>query len=142
VFLGNVEDHELAALYHACDIFVLPSVTSAEAFGVVQLEAMACGRPVVSTALKSGVPWVNRHGETGLVVAPGDATALRNAIVQLIRDVGLRDRLGANARARVLREFTADRMAAQSIALYRSVMRLKAPAYGPSDLVPSVGEVK
>ncbi|HXW03868.1 MAG TPA: glycosyltransferase [Vicinamibacterales bacterium] len=110
-FAGEVDDAELHAHLAACDMFVLPSITRAEAFGYVQLEAMACGRPVVSTALPSGVPWVNRHGETGLVVPPGDVGALRAAIGRLAADAGLRARLGAAGRARIARDFTLDGMA-------------------------------
>jgi rhamnosyl/mannosyltransferase len=122
VFAGEVDDDELLALYLACDMFVLPSVTHAEAFGMVQLEAMACARPVICTNVPSGVPWVNQHGETGLVVPPGDVEALRAAIAELARDEHLRARMGAAARRRVEREFTADHMAARTVALYREVL--------------------
>lgn len=107
---------------HACDVFVLPSTTRAEAFGVVQTEAMACGKPVVSTALPSGVPWVNRDGETGLVVPPGDAPGLAAALTRLAGDAGLRQGMGERGRQRVLDEFTADRMASRAVDLCREVM--------------------
>lgn len=121
-FAGEVPHEELAALYHACDLFVLPSVTRAEAFGYVQLEAMACGRPLVSTRLPSGVPWVNRDGETGLTVAPGDVEALRSAIVRLARDPALRARLGGAGRARVDAEFTIPKMQNAAAAVYREAV--------------------
>jgi rhamnosyl/mannosyltransferase len=121
-FLGSVSDAELAALYHACDMFVLPSVTRAEAFGMVQIEAMACGKPVVSTALPSGVPWVNQHARTGLVVPPGNHDALATAIQTLIADPALRRRMGEAARERVVAEFTADRMAGRTLTVYRDVL--------------------
>lgn len=120
--LGAVPEQELVALYHACDIFVLPSVTRAEAFGMVQIEAMACRKPVISTSLPSGVPWVNRHGETGLVVPPGDASALARALTTLANDDGLRQRMGLAGRRRVEQEFTAARMTERTIAIYRDVL--------------------
>ena len=122
VFAGEVDEAGLTAWYHACDLFVLPSTTRAEAFGVVQTEAMACGKPVVSTALPSGVPWVNRDGETGLVVPPEDARALAAALSRLAGDAGLRQQMGERGRQRVLAEFTADRMASRAVQLYRDVM--------------------
>jgi glycosyltransferase involved in cell wall biosynthesis len=121
-FAGEVSEAELLALYHACDVFVLPSVTRAEAFGVVQIEAMACGKPVISTSLDSGVPWVNQHDRTGLVVPPGDAAALARAIGALACDPARRRRLGEGGRARVEREFTVERMAERVGALYEEVL--------------------
>lgn len=117
-FAGEVDAPELRALYHACDIFVLPSVTRAEAFGYVQLEAMACGKPVVSTRLRSGVPWVNRHDETGLTVTPGDPAALRQALALLAASPVRRAQLGAAGRARVSACFSMDTMAAGAVAAY------------------------
>ena len=121
-FLGHVPDDDVVAHMHACDLFVLPSVTRAETFGVVQLEAMACGRPVISTDLPTGVPWVNRHGETGLVVPPGDAPALATALNTLLADETRRRALGHAARARVEEAFTVTRMTEASAALYRQVL--------------------
>jgi rhamnosyl/mannosyltransferase len=122
VFAGEQDEENLVAWYHACDLFVLPSTTRAEAFGVVQTEAMACGKPVVSTAVPSGVPWVNRDGETGLVVPPGDAARLADALRRLVEDPELRRRMGEAGRRRVADEFTADRMSARAVSLYREVV--------------------
>lgn len=121
-FLGEVTDQELAALYRACDLFVLPSITRQEAFGVVQLEAMTRGKPVISTDLGTGTAWVNQHGETGLVVPPRDARALHGAIQQLLSDPSRRSALGAAGAKRARAVFTVDRMIASLLSLYRDVM--------------------
>jgi rhamnosyl/mannosyltransferase len=120
-FVGHVPDHEVVAHLHACDLFALPSVTRAETFGVVQLEAMACGKPVVSTNLPTGVPWVNQHDVSGLVVEPSDVIGLGSALRRLLEDDGLRERLGDQAQRRVVEAFTIGRMTAQSATLYEEV---------------------
>lgn len=130
-FLGPLPDADVVAHLHACDAFVLPSVTHAETFGMVQLEAMTCGKPVVSTCVRSGVPWVNRDGETGLIVEPGDADALAGALNRLVHDAALRARMGEAGRARVEREFTLAAMAAGTSAVYRAILSASAaPAAG------------
>jgi glycosyltransferase involved in cell wall biosynthesis len=120
-FLGHLGDEDVVAHFHACDVFVLPSVTRAETFGVVQLEAMACGKPVVSTNVPTGVPWVNRHGVTGLVVEPGDAGSLASALNTVISDPALRARMGAAAQRRVDDDFSVDGMVSLAAGLYREV---------------------
>jgi rhamnosyl/mannosyltransferase len=121
-FLGEVSEEELRALYHACDVFCLPSTQRSEAFGIVQLEAFACGKPVVSTNLPSGVPWVNLHEQTGLIVEPGDARSLAAALTRLLSNDDFRSACGQRAYQRVCGEFSADRMAAATLQVYSDVI--------------------
>ncbi len=109
-FLDRLTDAQLRAAFRDCDIFVLPSVANSEAFGIVQLEAMVYGKPVINTALPTGVPLVSIHGETGLTVPPGDETALADAIRTLAEDDALREAYGAAAQRRVLEHFELDNM--------------------------------
>ena len=121
-FAGRVSDEDLVAYYHAADVFCLPSVTIAEAFGVVLLEAMACAKPLVTTALPTGVAAVNRDGVTGLVVPPRDAGALREALASLLASAARRSDLGAEARRVLEREYTAKLMGERYEALYREAL--------------------
>jgi glycosyltransferase involved in cell wall biosynthesis len=108
-FAGRASDDDLPAHYHASDVFVLPSIAETEAYGVVQIEAMASGVPVISTNLPTGVPWVNQHRVTGLIVPPRDPAALADALRMLIDDAPLRRTLGANGRRRAEALFSLDR---------------------------------
>jgi len=109
-FLEEVEDDQLPAFYHASDIFVLPSTHRSEAFGIVQLEAMACGLPVISTELGTGTTFVNIHQQTGLVVPPRDPQALANALNILLANKNLREQLSLTGKQRVSKEFSKELM--------------------------------
>jgi glycosyltransferase involved in cell wall biosynthesis len=107
---GGISDADMVAYYHACDVFVLPSVENSEAFGIVQMEAMACGKPVINTDLPTGVPYVSVDNETGYTVPIKDPEALSRAINAILINDELRQTFGANAIKRVNAEFTMDRM--------------------------------
>ena len=121
-FLGFVPDAELIAYYDACDVFCMPSTERAEQFGLVQLEAMHCGKPVVATRLGTGVEYVTLDEITGLLVEPGSEQALAPALNRLLGDPRLRARLGEAGRRRVAEEFSVRQMVDKTIALYRSLV--------------------
>ena len=118
--LGGIAD--VAPYYQAADLFVLASVARSEAFGIVQIEAMACGTPVVNTALDSGVPYVSRDGESGLTVPPQEPAALAAAINRLLDDRALRERFGRAARQRVEQDFSTQAMVERMLRVYREVL--------------------
>ncbi len=126
-FFGDVADTELPRFYQACDVFVFPSETPNEAFGLVQVEAMACGKPVVACNLRSGVPYVCRDGETGLLIPPGDSVRLAAAIRKLMSDKGLAQRLGEQARQRALQEFAESVMVERYMKLFEKLLAVGRP---------------
>ena len=100
----------------------MPSTSPAEMFGIVLIEAMACRKPVISTALPTGVREVNERNVTGLEVPPGDTVALRQAMERLAGDATLRQRLGEAGRARVEQRFTLKQMVDEHLALYAGII--------------------
>ena len=117
--LGYVADETLPALYGACNVFVLSSVMKTEAFGIVQIEAMSCGKPVVATRIPgSGTAWVNEDGVSGLNVAPGEAEALAKAIRDVCEDPVAWQRFAKGARERFDAMFTAQKMIDKIIDIY------------------------
>jgi rhamnosyl/mannosyltransferase len=126
-FLGEVPD--TTPYYQACDVFVLPSIARSEAFGLVQIEAMAAGKPVVNTSLDSGVPFVSLDGVTGLTVPPADSRALATAVNLLLEDESLRISLGKAAQSRAVELFSAEVMAAKTMSVYERVLGVTAATH-------------
>ena len=123
VFVGEIQNDRVAPYYHAADVFALPSVARSEAFGIVQIEAMAAGLPVVNTQLDSGVPFVSQHQKTGLTVPPADPAALAAALNRLLDNPDLRHKFGEAARQRAEREFDSQVMVSRTLRLYDQVLR-------------------
>lgn len=121
-FPGRIEERDLVNYYTAAEIFCLPSIERNEAYGIVQLEAMACGKPVVCYELNNGVTFVNQHEKTGLVVPVKDVTALARALNRLLQDNTLRSRLGEYARQRVMHEFADKTMIDHIMTIYSHIL--------------------
>ena len=121
-FLGRIPAEQVADIYNAADVFVLPSNAASEAFGVVQLEAMAHGLPVINTLLPTGVPEVSQAGITGLTVPPGDVDALANAMRRMVAEPALRQRFSHAARERV-QQYSRPIVMEKLRHLYRNVAR-------------------
>lgn len=125
LLMGKVtEPNAFVGLYHGCDMLVLPSVTPNENFGVVQLEAMACSKPVITTNLKSGVPAVGVKNETCLIVTPGDSNELADAINSIFNDSELKIKLGAAGRARFDSLYTWTKMISAQITSYKRTVEI------------------
>ncbi len=103
-FPGKVK--ELKYYYALCDIFVLPSITRQEAFGVVLIEAMYFGKPCITTNIESGMKYVVDYGKAGILVKEKNVEELKNAIIELLKNENLRKEIGKNARKRVMENFT------------------------------------
>ena len=121
-FVGFIEDHLLVAYYEACDVFCLPSVERAEQFGLVQLEAMYCSKPVIATRLGTGVEFVTIDGETGILVPPKDTQALAGALRALLSDVQLRRNMGTLGKRRVEEVFSVEQMVRKTVGVYARVL--------------------
>lgn len=117
-FYEDLDNAQVEEMYNKSDLFLLPSVNEAEAFGVVQLEAMANGLPVINTNLKSGVPFVSLNNITGLTVTPKSVTELNNAIKRIMDDPVLYNSFSKNALKRV-EEFSQEKLCDSYLSLYR-----------------------
>ena len=120
---GGIPDEDLPAYFGACNVFCLSSVQKTEAFGIVQIEAMSCGKPVVATRIPhSGTSWVNEHGMSGLNVAPENAKELAEAIMAIAGDRQTYEKFAAGARKRYRDTFTKERMINNVLEIYNDII--------------------
>ena len=121
--LGYISDKDLPAYYGACDLFCLSSIQKTEAFGIVQIEAMSCGKPVVATRIPhSGVAWVNAEQESGINVPPENAKELAEAIHSILKDEKVYAGFSHRAKIRYESWFTQDKMIQKCLDLYQELM--------------------
>lgn len=120
-FPGFVDDETKVSLFKLCRGVVFPSFLRSEAFGVTLLEGAMFSKPLISTEVGSGTSHVNIDGQTGIVVTPGSATALRSAMDVLANDESKSQQMGVNARRRFEANFTGKKMAERYARVYESL---------------------
>jgi len=119
-FLPHQPREKLINFYGASEVFVLPSIFKSEAFGIVILEAMACGTPVISTELGTGTSWVNQNGKTGFVVPPKNSKSLASAIKTILTQKNLSQQFGLTSQNRVREKFSLNQMIEKSTEVYHN----------------------
>lgn len=119
IFAGFIPDEELPAYYASCDIFAMH--TTYEAFGLVFAEAMACGKPVISTSV-GAIPEVIDDGKTGIIVPPKDSGALADAILKLVGDRELRLKMGEEGQKKARQKYSWNHITEQYIQVYESML--------------------
>lgn len=123
--MGKLRDKELKGAFKDSDIFVLPSIRRSEAFGLVQLEAMVYGKPVINTRLGTGVEYVSKDNETGLTVTPGNIDELREAIKEMINNDKEREKMGKRAKEIVMKEYRKETMIKKVFKEYKDLIYKK-----------------
>lgn len=121
-FTGTISGERLYQKFETCDVFVLPSVARSEAFGLVQIEAMAFGKPVINTRLDSGVPYVSLDKVTGLTIPPGDKKALKEAMYYMEKHPEERKKMGKMGRQRMKQEYREKTMLERLQKLYEELL--------------------
>jgi len=121
IFAGYIDDSDLPKYYNESDVVVLPSYNRAEGFGMVLIEALACGTPVIGTTV-GGIPYAIKNDEDGLLVPPKDSEALADAIKQILTDEKLAEGMGRRGYERVSKEFTWEKSTENFLEIVREVL--------------------
>ena len=127
---GWLSGDELVGAFHLADVVTVPS-TCLDSFGMMNLEAMAAGKPAVSTCY-GGSPEVIIDGQTGYIINPFDTATFANRLARLLTDHELQRRMGETARRRLLEQFTAATQARRMLAIYERAIERTAKKSGPS----------
>jgi len=120
IFTGFVEDGDKPAYYKSADIFCLPSTTMAESFGIVNLEAMAAGIPIVSSNM-GGIPDVVKHGENGLLAKPYDVKMVAENLIKLLKDDEMRKEMGEKG-LKMIKNYSWDKITIETEKLYKKTL--------------------
>lgn len=128
IWAGHLDQDQLAGAYHAATALWFPSIARSESFGMVQVEAMASGCPVINTQIDgSGVPWVSLDGQTGCTVAIGDAHALAAAAHRILNERELQHQVAAGSRQRAVSLFDQSGMVERCAEIYAEVLGSSPP---------------
>lgn len=124
-FPGRLYRDDVKRLFHSAQVLAFPSLNSAEAFGITQIEAMATGLPIVNTRLNTTVPLVARHDQEAITVEPNDPAAFAQALNSLLNQPELAQRLGASGYIRATEEFAQDIFHARMASVYEAAIQAR-----------------